>query len=372
MKSRERVIRAVNFKDADKTPLDLGATIVTCMDLNAHKKLKKYLCISDDNDNIIDYTMGTVEPCEEIMQKFGSDVRRVGLNVIPPDIKDNKYEGGFGIRYKKALPHEYFDVYYSPLAYADTPDSSDLDNLIMPDPDMPQLYTGLRQRARDMFNNTDFAIFADFGVPGFYETSQKIRGYENLGCDLLLNQKFLFELYDRLLDLQKRFFNNYLDEVGKYAAAIGYADDLGMQDRPQMSTETYRTVIKPYHKKIFSFIHEKADIKIMLHSCGAIEPLIDDLIDAGVDIFNPLQTKAACMSPELLMQKYRGRAAFWGGMDEQYVLPRGTSQEIEAETKRMMSVMGRSGYVFGPGHNIQEDTPPENIITMYEAADIYR
>jgi uroporphyrinogen decarboxylase len=95
MRSRERVTRALNFKDADKTPLDLGATIVTCMDLNAHKRLKKYLGISDDNDPIIDYTMGTVEPCEEIMQKFGSDVRRVGLNVIPPDIKENKYEGGF-------------------------------------------------------------------------------------------------------------------------------------------------------------------------------------------------------------------------------------------------------------------------------------
>ncbi len=372
MKSRERVIRVLNLKEADKTPLDLGATIVTCMDLNAHRRLKRYLGISSDNDPIIDYTMGTVEPCEEIMQKFGSDVRRVGLNVIPPDIKDNKYEGGFGIRYKKALPHEYFDVYYSPLAYADTPDSKDLDKLVMPDPDMPELYSGLKQRAKDMFNNSDYAVFADFGVPGFYETSQKIRGYENLGCDLLLNREFLSDLYERLLELQKRFFGNYLNEVGKYAAAIGYADDLGMQDRPQMSAETYRTVIKPYHKKIFAFIHEKADIKIMLHCCGSIEPLMDDLIDAGVDIFNPLQTRAAKMAPETLMQKYCGRAAFWGGMDEQYVLPSGTKDEIIAEVKRMMSVMGRSGYVFGPGHNIQEDTPPENIVTMYEAAMIYR
>jgi uroporphyrinogen decarboxylase len=281
-------------------------------------------------------------------------------------------KAAFGIRYKKAIPHEYFDVYYSPLAYTYTPDTSDLDKLVMPDPDMPQLYAGLKQRARDIFDNSDYAVFADFGVPGFYETSQKIRGYENLACDLLLNRKFLFELYDRLLDLQKKFFNNYLDIVGKYAIAIGYADDLGMQDRPQMSAETYRAVIKPYHKKIFSFIHDKADIKIMLHSCGSIEPLIDDLMDAGVDIFNPLQTRAAGMSPEILMQKYRGKAAFWGGMDEQYVLPRGSKEEIIAETKRMMGVMGRSGYIFGPGHNIQEDTPAENIVLMYEAAMINR
>jgi len=372
MNPRERVLKALDFKEADKTPLDFGATIVTCMELNAHKRLKKYLNIDDDNDTVIDYTMGTVEPCEEIMQKFGSDVRRIGLNVIPPEIIDNKYEGGFGIRYKKAVPHEYFDVYYSPLSYTDSPDSNDLDKLVMPNPDMPELYYGLNQRAKDMFEDTEYALFADFGVPGFYETSQKIRGYENLACDLLLNRKFLFDFYDRLLELQERFFSNYLDKVGKYTVAIGYADDLGMQDRTQMSVDTYRTVLKPYHKKIFSFIHEKADIKIMLHSCGAIEPLIDDLIDAGVDIFNPLQTRAAGMSPEVLMQKYRGRAAFWGGMEEQYILPHGTKEEIFEETKRLMNIMGRSGYVFGPGHNIQEDTPPENIIAMYEAAASYR
>ncbi len=367
MKSRERVSRALNFKDADKVPVDFGATIVTCLDLNAHKKLKKYLNINDDNDPVIDYTMGTVEPCEELIQRFNSDFRRVGLNVIPPQITDNTYEGGFGIKYKKAVPHEYFDVYYSPLAASDN-----LDELKMPDPDTPELYYGLRDRAHDLYENSDYAIFADFGVPGFYETSQKVRGYENLSCDLLLNRKFIFDLYDRLLELQKRFFDNYLNEVGRYAVAIGYADDLGMQDRLQMSPETYREVIKPYHKKIFSFIHEKADVKILLHSCGAIEPIIDDLIDAGVDIFNPLQTRAAGMSPEILMQKYRGKAAFWGGMDEQHILPYGTKEEIQNEVNRMMSVMGRSGYIFGPGHNIQEDTSPENIITMYEAAKEYR
>jgi len=367
MKSRERVMRAINLKEADRTPVDFGGTIVTCLDLNAHKRLKEYLKIKDGRDPIVDYTMGTVEPCEELMQRFGSDVRRVGLNVIPPKIVDNVYEGGFGIRYKKAVPHEYFDVCCSPLA-----DTEDLDKLKMPDPDMPEMYFGLTDRARDLYENSEYALFADFGVPGFYETSQKLRGYENLACDLLINHGFLTALYDRLLELQKRWFGNYLDKVGKYTAAIGYADDLGMQDRPQMSPETYRQVIKPYHKKIFSFIHEKADVKIMLHSCGAIEPLMDDLIDAGVDIFNPLQTRAAGMTPEALMGKYRGRAVFWGGMDEQQILPHGTKEDIASEVNRLMDTMGRSGYVFGPGHNIQEDTPPESIVAMFEAAKVYR
>lgn len=367
MNSRERVVRAVNFQEADKTPVDFGATIVTCLDKHAHIGLKKHFGIEDAHDPIIDYTMGTVDACDALIRRFGSDVRRVGLNVIPPDIVDGAYEGGFGIRYKKAEPHEYFDVCYSPLA-----ETEDVDKLKMPDPDMPEMYFGLEERARDLYENSDYALFADFGVPGFYETSQKIRGYENLACDLLINREFLEQLYERLLALQKRWFSNYLDRVGKYVVAIGYADDLGMQDRPQMSPETYREVIKPYHKRIFSFIHEKADVKIMLHSCGAIEPLMDDLIDAGVDIFNPLQTRATGMDPQALMQKYRHKAAFWGGLDEQHILPYGTRDEVRAEVQKLMRVMGRSGYVFAPSHNFQADTPPGNIEAMYEAASEYR
>jgi uroporphyrinogen decarboxylase len=267
------------------------------------------------------------------------------------------------------VPHEYFDVCFSPLQDAQV---EDIATMQMPDPDEPALYSGLRDRAKELYETSDYAIFADFGVPGFYETSQKLRGYENLACDLLTDTDFVRALYDRLLELQMRFFDRYLDAVGGYAIAIGYADDLGMQDRPQISPQTYRDIIKPYHKKIFSFIHQKADIKIMLHCCGAIEPLIEDLIDAGVDIINPLQTRATGMQPENLMKIYRGKTVFWGGMDEQFVLPFGTAEDIDAEVKSLMRTMGRTGYVFAPGHNIQQDTPPENIVTMFQTAKTYR
>ena len=180
-------------------------------------------------------------------------------------------------------------------------------------------------------------------------------------------------LYDRLFELQKKYFENYLAEVGKYVQIIGYADDLGMQDRPQMSPDTYREVIKPYHKKIFKFIHERTDAKILLHCCGAIVPLIEDLISAGVDILNPVQTRATGMVPEKLKAMFGDRLIFWGGLDEQYLLPKGTKAEIDAAVKELMKTLGKNGgYVFAPSHNIQEDTPTENIIAMYEAAGKYR
>lgn len=370
MKSRERVQRAFDHQEADRVPVDFGGTVVTCMDLYAHKNLKKYFFINDDNDPIIDYTMGTVEPCDELKVMFESDFRRIALNYGVPDIVDGMYTNGFGMGLKKAHPHEYFDTVYHPLKDATV---DDLDAMLLPDADDPGLYYGLKDRARELYENSPYAVVADFGVPGFYETSQKLRGYENLACDLLMDREFVAALYDRLFELQKKFFKNYLGEVGKYVQVIGYADDLGMQDRPQISPEVYREVIKPYHKKIFGFIHEQADVKILLHCCGSIFPLIGDLIEAGVDILNPVQTRAKDMDPAKLKEAFGDRLVFWGGIDEQYVLPRGSREEIEAEVERLVRIMGKGGgYILGPGHNIQADTPPASIAAMFEAVKKYR
>ena len=370
MESRERVQRAFNHQEADKVPVDFGGTVVTCLDYYAHKNLKKHFLINDDNDQVIDYTMGTVEPCEHLKVMFESDFRRIGLNYGVPDIVDNMYTNGFGMRLKKAEPHEYYDTVYNPLKDATV---EDIDHMKLPDADDTRIYYGLKDKARDLYDNSPYAVVADFGVPGFYETSQKLRGYENLACDLLIDREFVAALYDRLFELQKKFFKNYLGEVGKYVQVIGYADDLGMQDRPQISPEVYREVIKPYHRKIFKFIHEQADVKILLHCCGSIFPLIDDLIDAGVDILNPVQTRAKGMDPVKLKETFGDRIIFWGGIDEQYVLPYGSKEEIEAEVEKMIGIMGRNGgYILGPGHNIQADTPPWNIAAMFEAVKKYR
>jgi len=369
MTSRERVLNSISRKEVDMVPIDFGGTVVTSIDYGAHERLKKYMGISGGRDAIIDYTMGTVQPREEICKAFGSDVRRVGMNVIEPEIQNGVFTNGFGMRFRKAKQHEYYDLIHNPLEYAD---AEQLAQMLLPDPDDSRLFYGVRDRAKDLFENSPYAVFADFGVPGFFETSQKLRGYEQLGCDLLLNKGFLKVLYDKLLDLQTKFFRNYLREVNGYAQVIGYADDLGMQDRLQMSCETYRNVIKPYHKKIFSYIHEISDVKIMLHCCGAIGDLIDDLIEAGVDIINPMQTRATGMEPAGLKERFGGRVCFWGGIDEQYLIPFGTTEEVRAEVKQMLHIMGKGGYVLAPAHNIQSDAKLENLVTMFETAKEYR
>lgn len=135
-----------------------------------------------------------------------------------------------------------------------------------------------------------------------------------------------------------------------------------------MSPELYREMIKPYHQAIFRYIHEHTDAKILLHSCGAIVPVIEDLIEIGVDILNPVQIRAKDMDPTQLKKNYGSRIAFWGGVDEQTLLPFGSPEAVIAEVERLMSILGHEGgYVLAPGHNIQADTPVENIIAMYEA-----
>jgi len=177
MKSRERVIRTLNRQETDKIPVDFGGTVVTCIDYNAHIKLKNYFGINDpESDRIIDYSMGTVEPCDELKNMFGSDFRRISLNSKEPAIINGVYENGFGGKLKKAEPHEYYDLIYSPMKEAEI---SHIANMKKPDPDNPELYYGLKDKAKDLYGNSDYALVADFGVPGFYETSQKLRGYEN-------------------------------------------------------------------------------------------------------------------------------------------------------------------------------------------------
>lgn len=365
MKSRERAMRALSHMETDRVPMDLGGTVVTCLDGQAHMELQKYLGMPDPSPGqIIDYTMGTVKPREEIMRLFDVDFRRVALRYPPPTIVDDTFVDGFGIKLRRAVPHAYYDVVSHPLAEATI---NDLDRMTMPDADNLAIYAGLSDQAKDLYENSPYCIVADFGVPGFYETGQKLMGYEQFMASLCLEPDFIRALFNRLLDLQKRFFTNYLNAAGKYVQVIGYADDLGMQDRLQISPNIYREMLKPYHKEIFSFIHSRTDAKIILHSCGAISPIIGDLIEVGVDILNPVQTRATGMDPKQLKSDWGDKVVFWGGIDEQILLPQGSPDEVRQVVRETIETLGRSGgYVLGPSHNFQSDTPPVNIAALYQ------
>lgn len=370
MKSRERVNRIFNHKDVDRPAKDFGGTIVTSITKKAYMKLLDYLNYNykEDDIEIVDYTMGTVIPSEKILKKLNVDFRRIGLS-NKPKIENNKHKDKFGIKLRKAEPHDYYDIFYNPLKELDI---EEIEKYSWPKLEDKYIFNNLKIEAEDLYKNSQYGLVGCMGPCNFYEMGQKLRGYEQFGVDLLLNPKIVKKIFDNLLNIQKEYYKYYLDAIGKYIHVIFYADDLGMQDRPQISPKTYRELIKPYHKEIFTFMKNRTDAKLLLHCCGDIYPFLNDLIDVGVDIINPVQVTAKDMDPKRLKDEFGDRIIFWGGIDEQFIVNKGNKEEITENVKEMIKILGKDGgYVVAVAHNIQEDTPPENILLIFDVAEKY-
>jgi uroporphyrinogen decarboxylase len=148
-------------------------------------------------------------------------------------------------------------------------------------------------------------------------------------------------------------------------------DDLGMQTGPMISPQMYRELFFPRHRKLYQRIKEKSDMKVFLHSCGEISEFIPDLIEAGVDIINPVQTNTAGMEPARLKREFGRDIVFWGGgVDTQHVLPNGSPEEVRREVRRNAEIfMKDGGFVFSQVHNILAGVPAENIVSMYDAVN---
>jgi uroporphyrinogen decarboxylase len=153
---------------------------------------------------------------------------------------------------------------------------------------------------------------------------------------------------------------------------IQVADDYGHQDGPMMSLELFDKYVYPRQREVISYIKSRTDAPIMLHSCGSIRQFIPRIIQNGIDAINPVQVSAANMDPAELKAEFGDRIAFWGGIDTQQVLPHGTPEQVAAETRRIIDILGAGGgYVLNSVHNIQADVPPENIIAMFQTARDY-
>ena len=192
---------------------------------------------------------------------------------------------------------------------------------------------------------------------------------------MVANQKFAEALLDIIMEVKMTYWARALELVGTNVMIVSEADDLASQDRCLISPALYRKLIKPRHTKLFSFIkkHAQVPVKIFYHSCGAVAPLVPDLIESGIDILNPVQVSAAGMDTKTLKQNFGRDLTFYGGgVDTQKILPRGTPQQVRDEVKRRLDDLAPGGgFIFNPVHNIQADVPPENILAMWETVREY-
>ena len=208
-----------------------------------------------------------------------------------------------------------------------------------------------------------------FNTRGVFEVSWFMRGFENFMMDLAGEPDMACYLMDRVLAHQIARARRILDAAKGRIDMVEYNDDMGTQTNLFMSPDMWRQYIKPRMAEFIRVCKKEYNVAIRYHSCGAIRPIINDLIDIGVDMLNPVQVLATGMEPEGLARDFGGRITFNGGIDTQELLPRATPQQVADETRRIIGILGKgNGLVLAPSHRFQADVPVENILALYETA----
>ncbi len=390
MNSRERVLAAARHRIPDRVPVDLGGMRSTTISAMAYAALKDALEIRTGGIFVFDPYLQLAYVEEPVRRRFGCDVVLLNGNIFGgwrPTILPNGFPAkvcdwfrcepdGLGGEYAidpsgrrtwhRPASSYYFDPVYWPLAEART--AADLAAYHWPlytDETLKQLQTQARQLCRE----TDYAIIGSTGG-NFLEAGQWARGYEQFMLDLAADPGFATALMDNALENHLANAELYLQAVGDEIQILQMDDDLGAQNAPQIHPRLYYEMIQPRQKGLWQRMHElRPEIPLFLHSCGSIADLIPGLIDAGLDILNPVQITAKGMDPASLKARFGDRLCFWGGgCDTQHVLPFGTPEDVYEHTRRNVEILKPGGgFVFAAIHNIQAGVPPENIIAMFQA-----
>ena len=365
MTSRERAEIVLNHQEADKPLVDFGGTVVSSITATAYKDLRASLNLPAHDAPITDYMMGVVTPARDIQDVFGTDFIRIAPRWSANVDKARRWTDEWGIRRVRVEGQDYYDVIEHPLKDADI---DDVINYAWPDPDRIMGYSELYEDARRAYETTDKCIVADLVAPGFFGSGLRMFGYERFMMDLVSGEEIVNIFLERLAAHHEAIYAKYMDIVGKFVQVVTFNDDYGMQDRMMISPELFQKYFKPAIARIVSSVKSGSNAKMFFHSCGAVSPIIDSLLDIGIDILNPIQTLAWGMDPLALKAKYHGKLVLWGGIDEQGMLLANEPDEICYKVPTLVKAMSKGGgYVAAPSHNFQTDIPVENIKALYKS-----
>ena len=242
----------------------------------------------------------------------------------------------------------------------------------------------LRREAERLYTGTDKAILANFGGTAFGDIAlvpapwlkhpKGIRDVEEWYISTVTRRDYIYEVFEQQCEIALVNLERIYQAVGDRVTAVFVTGtDFGMQTGPFISPKTYRQLYQPFHKRINDWVHEHTFWKTFIHSCGSVMALIEDFIEAGFDILNPVQCSAADMDPSELKRKFGHRITFWGGgVDTQRTLPFGTPEDVRKEVRERIRVFGPGGgFVFNTIHNVQPQTPVKNLLAMFETVRQY-
>jgi uroporphyrinogen decarboxylase len=367
MNSRKRVLNAIDRGRVDRVPIDIG-TIVSGITTIAYQKLIDYLGIkSEIISNVRRTQLASIDP--QILDRFHADT--IALSLTPPGMEDisgdppPSYIDSWGVTWARAREGQYYAT-QSPFSL--NSNVADIKAHVWPSPPDSALLSQLRLRATEMRSETDLAII--LALPGrVLSIGERLMGFEDWHVSSIMKPELSQEILVRAVDAELQIIQGLLEAVGGLVDVVYCPDDLGAQDKPLISPKMYRELIKPHHARLVETIKGLTSARVVLHSDGAIFPLLDDIIEVGFDAINPVQVSAKGMDTGALMSAYGNQISFWGGVDTQFVLPFGSPEEVREEVRKRICDLGEGGgYVLAPVHNIQPEVPPENIVAMYEAA----
>lgn len=408
MNSRERVLAAIAHKQPDLVPVDLGSTPSSGISAIAYSNLLKAIGRTDLPVQIYDVVQQLAQLDMSIIDRFGVDVLDIGrafnteekdwhetilangdkafypIHFNPVKQADGSYHcyDEDGKRLLALMPQgaTFFDQSYFPYINGFPENYDTLDEEMgrvlwsryvhspwdhTQDPDF---WKTLREKTLQLRASTDKALMIVCGC-NLFEWGTFLRRMDNFLMDLLCEPDQVARMLDQLLERHLATLAKVCDSVGDIVDIIRFGDDLGMTSGPFMDVDTYRSLFKPRHKQLCDYVKTHSQMHTFIHSCGSISSLMPDLIEAGIEIFNPVQTNARQMEPEFLKKEFGQDCTFWGGGVETVgTLNNGTPEQVREQVLERLEIMSAGGgFVFNTVHNILPDVPPQNILAMFDA-----
>ncbi len=415
MTSRQRVELALNHKEPDRVPMDLGATTVSGMHVSAVYLLRQALGLDKPGTPV-----KVIEPYQMLGEIKLDLIEALGVDVVSVMSTGT----AFGFRNEGWKEWKAFDGTPTlvPAGFNTEPDAKG-DLLMYPQGDRSAAPSGrmpcgglyfdaivrqppidetklnveenleefgpisdgdlahIAREADRLHRETDKAIMLSLAglslgniarVPGpSLKNPRGIRDVEEWYISLTTRRDYIYKIFERQTEINLANLQKVHQAVGEHAQVIYWTGtDFGAQNGPFISPKTYRDLFMPFHKQTNNWIHRHTTWKAFVHSCGSVWALLEDFLAAGFDILNPVQISAADMEPAKLKERFGGRVVFWGGgVDTQRTLPFGTPEEVRREVRENVRAFGKSGgYVFNAVHNVQALVPVANILAMYETA----
>ena len=368
MTRRQRVQKAVNGEKTDRMPIDLGMHFSTGISVFAYKRLREYLGFDTDKIEIADNSQMLARVEEDILQRFHVDCILLNPPHINP-VKWNVRDKDEFFRNKNINPvlNEKGDWLICQGEKSNRMPSGgfffDGDGFNASDyTNEAEALAAYAKRAEYLYKETDYYTMK-MGFTAFFH------GIDH-ACDMYTDPETVIEDQEKLLKDTIIKFDKMNKSYGKYIQCIEVNSDLGAQNAPMIDPNKYAEFCLPYLKQFCSHVHNTSDIKIFIHSCGSISPIIPHIIEAGVDILNPVQISADNMDPMEIKNKFGKKIALWGGgCDTQRILNLGTAEDVRKNVKELTDIFKPNGkYIFNQVHNIMGDVSPEKIVAMLDTA----